>query len=123
MGKTYTICKYKVTKAEPSYKPFDADLMIEFTDYTEATLVKNPARAFPEYVYSIAHFKKIVPHDGPPSKFTGNASVFHSKTTVPPSLKTHSLLEQNDSTRLTLFLPDQIDAFLQLMLRLLRKAH
>lgn len=72
VGGVYNINKFKVMNARPTYKPFDAQLMIQFTDFTSINPVTNPPSTFPAYVYSLTPFERIVPATGSISKFTGN---------------------------------------------------
>lgn len=72
MDRVYSISKFRVINTKPSYKPFDAELMIEFTDFTSITLATNPPKTFLAYVYSLTPFERIVPAPGSISKFIGN---------------------------------------------------
>lgn len=67
----YVISKFRVNAAKPTYKPFDAHLMIEFTEFTSVKLAENPPNTFPAYVYTLTPFDKIVPSQGPVPRLTG----------------------------------------------------
>lgn len=67
----YNISKFKVMNAKPTYKPFDAQLMMEFSDFTTVTPARNLPNTFPVYIYSLTQFESIVPAIGPIQKFTG----------------------------------------------------
>lgn len=71
VGKIYDIKKFRVNNAKPTYKPFDAILMIEITEFTTVELTTNPPATIPEYIYSLTPFSAIVPASGPVSKYTG----------------------------------------------------
>lgn len=70
-----SISKFRVIDAKPTHRPFDAELMIEFTDFTSVTLATNPPNTFPAYVYSLTPFERIVPVQGAISKFTETMSL------------------------------------------------
>jgi len=80
----YSISKFKVINAKPTYKPFNAEIMIEFTDFTSVTLARNPPNTFPAYVYSLTPFERIVPASGSISKFTDIIGYIAKYKTVSP---------------------------------------
>ncbi|CAD6251614.1 unnamed protein product [Miscanthus lutarioriparius] len=59
-----------VAAAKPTYKPFDAQLMIEFSEYTSIRTTQNPPNTFPAYVYKLTPFTRIIPADGLVSAYT-----------------------------------------------------
>lgn len=71
IDKTYTISRFKVAAAKPTYKPFNAQLMIEFSEYTSIRTTQNPPNTFPAYVYKLTPFTRIIPADGLVSAYTG----------------------------------------------------
>lgn len=61
VGKVYAISKFRVTNAKTTYKPFDASLMMELTDFSVIELPKNPPATIPEYIYNLTPLSSIVP--------------------------------------------------------------
>lgn len=55
VGKTYVIEKFKVSNVRPTYKPLNAHLMIEFTDFTSIEPSQKSPNMFPAYVYVQSH--------------------------------------------------------------------
>jgi hypothetical protein len=71
VNNTYVLSKFRVRPAKPSYMPFEADLMIEFTEYTIAEAAKNQLNTFPLFVYNLTPIDKVIPCRGAPKAFTG----------------------------------------------------
>ncbi|XP_021317471.1 replication protein A 70 kDa DNA-binding subunit B-like isoform X1 [Sorghum bicolor] len=58
---TYHITKFYVKTSKQTYVPFDKELMIEFTSFTNISVMKNPPNGFPQYVYTITPYSQINP--------------------------------------------------------------
>jgi anaerobic ribonucleoside-triphosphate reductase len=60
VGNTYNISKFRIINAKPTYKPFDAQLMMVFTDFTSIIVARNVPKTFPAYVYSLSPHLKVL---------------------------------------------------------------
>lgn len=75
--KTYKLSRFQVKNARPTYRPFEANLMIEIGGYTLIDVVPNPPDTFPKYVYKLTDFSDIKPLQGSNKTYIGNV-YFHS---------------------------------------------
>lgn len=71
LDKVYEISKFQVKKARSMYMPFQADLMIEISQYTVISVVNDPAPTFPAYIYNITPFNEINALEGSTRKYIG----------------------------------------------------
>jgi hypothetical protein len=60
--------------AKSLYKAIDADLMIQFTVYTQARIVRNPPPTFLSIVYMLTEFEQVPHTVGRIERFIGTGS-------------------------------------------------
>lgn len=71
VGKVYAISKFKVANTKTTYKPVDASLMMELTDFSVIELAKNPPATIPEYIHKLTPLSSIVPVERTVFTYTG----------------------------------------------------
>ncbi|KAL5656988.1 hypothetical protein ACJX0J_030151, partial [Zea mays] len=57
--KVYEIRRFRVVSSRSYFKPVQNNLMIQFTLYIQAKVVKDPPHIFPIYIYNLTSFEKI----------------------------------------------------------------
>jgi hypothetical protein len=63
---------YNVSPAKSLYRVVDAPIMIQFTIYTQAHIIKDPPSTFPSFIYRLTNFDQIPGVVGKTESFVGN---------------------------------------------------
>ncbi|AQK93245.1 hypothetical protein ZEAMMB73_Zm00001d010019 [Zea mays] len=59
LDKVYELKHFRVASSRNYYKPVDNSMMIQFTLYTQAKVLKDPPPTFPRYAYKLTSFENI----------------------------------------------------------------
>jgi len=59
VNKIYDIRRFKILPARSLYKPVNANLMIQFTVFTETQVAADPPDTFPSLIYILTDFSEI----------------------------------------------------------------
>jgi hypothetical protein len=59
INKVYELQRFKILPAKSLYKAVDSPVMIQFTIYTQANIVRDPPSTFPSFIYRLMDFDQI----------------------------------------------------------------
>jgi hypothetical protein len=71
VNKVYQLRRFKILPAKSLYKAVDAPVMIQFTIYAQADIVKNPPSTFPSFIHRLTTFEQIPSMVGTNERFIG----------------------------------------------------
>jgi hypothetical protein len=82
--KVYKLQHFKILPAKSLYKAVDVDLMIQFTIYTQARIVRNQPPTFPSVVYRLTEFDQVPSVIGRTKSFIGTQLLYGILTDIRP---------------------------------------